>query len=166
MEVLAFGDCVSSINYSRLVFYIFVEFVWQKWSEFHRWFEYGLSNIIIKLFIYWYFRSAGAIAGIVVGCILGVALLIGSIILCCCCCACCGRTQRRAPGQIIQQPGGAAITTISTSHMGEFLFFLMLSQWFLCYVWISIKHNWDGVKINYNKDKWKHVHVKNLFFIM
>ncbi|XP_060063815.1 uncharacterized protein LOC132544260 [Ylistrum balloti] len=62
-----------------------------------------------------YTLSAGVIAGIVIGSLIAVALLVGGIILCCVCC--CGQRRNRSQaGQVIgTQPAYPAVSTIQTN---------------------------------------------------
>lgn len=64
-----------------------------------------------------YTLSAGVIAGIVIGCLLAVALLVGAIIVCCVCC--CGNRRSQAQGGrvIVAQsyPTGQVVSTTQTS---------------------------------------------------
>lgn len=60
-----------------------------------------------------HFRSAGTIAGIVVGCLAGVGGIITVIVVICCCC----RKGRGAQGQVMTPIGGTTVTTATVGKL-------------------------------------------------
>ncbi|XP_033746516.1 uncharacterized protein LOC117331749 [Pecten maximus] len=62
-----------------------------------------------------YTLSAGVIAGIVIGCLVAVAFLVGAIILCCVCC--CGQRRNQAQaGRVIVAQNNSSVPVVSTTH--------------------------------------------------